>query len=374
MARAPSQELYDFAVERGLSIDDAEVVKRVESLKKAASPEDKARVERGLAAEQRVADASGRIAGAAAEAGDRRAAAEGLFGAAQGDAAANIARQRELIEQISQSPGIVDIQAERGRNALTRALASQVGSSPGGFNPAMQRAALFARGQGQAELEAQAAEAKAREARGALESALAGTQGVGSSILGAGGLGVAQQDALLRSLVSQGGIDASAANLDGILAGAGGAVGAGQLATFQSMLDQEIKSRAAGAGPGPLEQILGFLGTAAGVATPLIGSDVHMKEKIEHSDEAIEGLLDALDPYEYEYKDPSTVGAKHGRQYGIMAQDLEKSEIGKRLVSDHSDGYKRVNYDPTEIGPITLSSLANLHRRLSEIEEKGKRS
>ena len=52
-----------------------------------------------------------------------------------------------------------------------------------------------------------------------------------------------------------------------------------------------------------------------------------------------------------------------------MAQDLEKSETGKRLVVEGEDGYKRVKYQDSP-GAV-FAALANLHGRLKKQEGKG---
>ncbi len=73
-------------------------------------------------------------------------------------------------------------------------------------------------------------------------------------------------------------------------------------------------------------------------------------------------FLDQLVPKKYNYKK-----AKHGTgpQAGVMAQDLEKSELGAQLVEDTPEG-KVVDY--SKAGPLMLASLAELNERLRKIE------
>lgn len=79
-------------------------------------------------------------------------------------------------------------------------------------------------------------------------------------------------------------------------------------------------------------------------------------------------FLATIKPHEYRYKDPSLEGAAEGRFVSPMAQELERSEIGKTMVEDGPDGRKRVNY-ARGLGAI-LATAAHLHERLAKIEKK----
>ena len=57
--------------------------------------------------------------------------------------------------------------------------------------------------------------------------------------------------------------------------------------------------------------------------------------------------------------------ASKDRQIGIMAQDLEKSKLGKDAVKDTEIG-KVVDYKDLE--PKVLASLAALNKRLKKLE------
>jgi hypothetical protein len=75
-------------------------------------------------------------------------------------------------------------------------------------------------------------------------------------------------------------------------------------------------------------------------------------------------FLDTLTGYKYKYKDPKKFG--EGEHVGVMAQDLEKTEAGSDLVSDTSDG-KMVDY--SKAGPAIMASLADLNKRIKNIEQ-----
>lgn len=97
-------------------------------------------------------------------------------------------------------------------------------------------------------------------------------------------------------------------------------------------------------------------------------SDVRAKEGVSGDDESIRSFLGALKPYSYSYREPERHG--EGRHTGVMAQDLEKSAIGERMVGEGPDGMKTVDYSPERLGPVTLASLADLHRRIEAQERK----
>jgi hypothetical protein len=88
--------------------------------------------------------------------------------------------------------------------------------------------------------------------------------------------------------------------------------------------------------------------------------------------------LDKTHAYSYEYKPEykDKPGAGEGRYVSPMAQDLEKSELGKSAVKTGPDGIKVVDYG--KLGGTMVASLAYLNDRLNEIEgkksgKKGKR-
>lgn len=90
-------------------------------------------------------------------------------------------------------------------------------------------------------------------------------------------------------------------------------------------------------------------------------SDEREKKEVKAFDAS--KFLDSLEGFKYEYKDESN-GA--GKQVGVMAQDVEKE--APQLVHEDEMGTKYVDYNKAG-GPL-FASLADLHRRLSEIEKK----
>lgn len=96
-------------------------------------------------------------------------------------------------------------------------------------------------------------------------------------------------------------------------------------------------------------------------------SDKKAKKNIESDgvENKIQGMLDKLKAYEYSYRDPELPGRGEGRHTSVMAQDLEKSELGKTAVMETPNG-KMVNYG--KLGAINLAGLAMLNERLDQVE------
>lgn len=96
-------------------------------------------------------------------------------------------------------------------------------------------------------------------------------------------------------------------------------------------------------------------------------SDEKLKKDIKKTSDAgnkVEDLLDKLVPSTYKYKNQ-----KHGEgeRLGIMAQDLEKSELGKSLVKDGPEG-KQIDLG----GGFTalLAAQSEIMDRLNALEKK----
>ena len=80
----------------------------------------------------------------------------------------------------------------------------------------------------------------------------------------------------------------------------------------------------------------------------------------------VENMLDNLRAYTYRYKDPTMEGAAPGRQTGVMAQDLEKSPLGKQFVKQGPGGYKMVDYG--HAASTMMAGQAYLNERLNDHE------
>lgn len=86
---------------------------------------------------------------------------------------------------------------------------------------------------------------------------------------------------------------------------------------------------------------------------------------VAEDDDDVLAFLDELEPYSFNYTDPTMPGAAEGEIIGIMAQDAEKSRLGRRIVMDGDP--KRI--DVTKGLSLALASAAHLNRRMRAIEE-----
>lgn len=116
-------------------------------------------------------------------------------------------------------------------------------------------------------------------------------------------------------------------------------------------------------------------GQNIGIATGIINgvatvgaakSDRRAKTNIgEIGEDELRKLLGKLKPSSFDYKEPDSEGAARGKRFGIMAQDLEKSAVGKALVRE-KNGVKMVDVGQS-VGTL-LAAAASLHKRLEKVE------
>lgn len=123
------------------------------------------------------------------------------------------------------------------------------------------------------------------------------------------------------------------------------------------------KEKGGGGGGGGGDMMGSIMKMAPMIAA--MASDENGKENIEGADEDMDEFLSSLDPESYDYKNPDAPGADSGRQYGVMAQDLEKSKAGKSVVDDTPHG-KMV--DSTHALGLTMGGLGRLVGRVKKLE------
>ncbi len=116
-------------------------------------------------------------------------------------------------------------------------------------------------------------------------------------------------------------------------------------------------------------QATGLMGAAGGSGGGAGGmmsmfSDARLKTKIADASKDIFDFLKSLNPYSYLYKNQNH-GA--GKTYSVMAQDLEKSEVGKTLVFETPTG-KAIDY--TKAFAVMLASQAALLKRIEQLEHR----
>lgn len=99
----------------------------------------------------------------------------------------------------------------------------------------------------------------------------------------------------------------------------------------------------------------------APAAAPAVASDKNLKTNVEPAKAEAKRFLDELTAYTFKYKNSDEP------MMGVMAQDAEKSKLGKYLV-ETKDSKKMLNGKKTM--SAMLASLAYLNDRMNQIESK----
>lgn len=130
-----------------------------------------------------------------------------------------------------------------------------------------------------------------------------------------------------------------------------------QMALQRSLANQQMQMQLVGAG------------LQAG-GTAVAASDERVKTAIEDGEGATRDLLSALKANVWRYKRELLESGEgsEGKHLGVMAQDLERSEIGREMVREGTDGVKRV--DLTKMLMASLAANAHLHRRVERLERE----
>jgi len=132
----------------------------------------------------------------------------------------------------------------------------------------------------------------------------------------------------------------------------------------QSAMAQAQANAAGGGGDGIGAALIGALGSAAGGylgGAAIAASDRELKNDIQPAEGDIDEMLNKLAVYRYKYDDPGKYG--EGQRVGIMAQDLEKSDIGSEMVVEGSEG-KAISADVSTL----MAALSRLSERINKLE------
>lgn len=243
-----------------------------------------------------------------------------------------------LIDQsMGRGPSVADAQLRQATDRNINAAASMAASGRGpGATASAYNANNMAAGANQ-QAAADSGQLRLQEqlqARQLLGSQLGQTRGQDQNLAALQLQDKAQRDNLVQKYMQMG-YDADQANR--------------QAALDMEKLKNDAYNHGGGGG--------GFLG---GLFSAL--SDEREKTKIEAADDKLSEFLDALDAHSYEYKDPKN---GRGRRISVMAQELEKSELGKEFVFE-TEGRKRVDYGKG-LGTM-LAAQAALHKRIKKLE------
>jgi hypothetical protein len=97
-------------------------------------------------------------------------------------------------------------------------------------------------------------------------------------------------------------------------------------------------------------------------------SDETKKKDIERPDDSdVEHFLDHLNAWQYQYKNPEQPGAGYGTYVSPMAQEMEKSDLGKNFVQNTPQG-KMVNY--AKMSGTLLAAQAMQHQAQKETDAR----
>lgn len=105
----------------------------------------------------------------------------------------------------------------------------------------------------------------------------------------------------------------------------------------------------------------GLFSAAGGILGSLFKSDRRAKTDVKSGAASMDEFLSAIHPARYEYIDPAD---GNGDQFGVMAQDLVKSEAGRSFVAETPHG---LMVDATRaVGPM-LAALSHLKRKVDRV-------
>lgn len=224
-----------------------------------------------------------------------------------------------------------------------------------------------------------AQQAQARMARGGQNAALA-YRGAANNTAGIGlaGAGQSQQAAMGDQMQAQGLLTGALgqgrgqdnqtqiANLDAQLRQMG-MNDATRLAYINQMITIQQGSQArSDAANARDQQMMGNMISAGGtVAAGLVASDERVKTDVDDASRDIDDMLDRLHAKNYRYKDEAKHGA--GPRAGILAQDMEASRAGARVVREVG-GVKHL--DVNAALSAALAATARLNQRLRVLEAK----
>ncbi len=94
-------------------------------------------------------------------------------------------------------------------------------------------------------------------------------------------------------------------------------------------------------------------------------SDIRAKKNIVPADEDISDAFRQADGYGYDYRDPNQPGARPGRNYGPMAQELERTPAGASVVKDTPRG-KAI--DTSRLSLLNASETSKLRKEVDSLK------
>lgn len=132
-------------------------------------------------------------------------------------------------------------------------------------------------------------------------------------------------------------------------------LGQAQLTQQANIANQQAKTQQLGG--------LMSAGGALGAAYLTSASDINLKKDIKKTTKSLGEFLNSLSVSDYEYKDPKW---GKGKQTSVMAQELDKSEIGRKAVMNTPEG-KIVDY--AKLLPAMLAANVDANKRIMTLEK-----
>lgn len=271
-------------------------------------------------------------------------------------------------------PSAAQAQFQSNLDAALRNVGSTAAGARGGSmaRGAAMRQALQQQGDMTLQAGAQSAQLRANE----MQQAMQGYAGA-SGQLRAGDYGAAGQRAGMATGQAQLGLQSRQQNDQTSQFYQGQAMGVGKTQTDLAVQrEQERRAAVMGAAGynnkkqaedkealnGIGNAIVGGVTGAAGAAT---GSDERAKTNVTDGSKDVDSFLEAISPKSYNYKQDS--GWDDGQRHtSVMAQDLEKTPMGRRMVEETPQG-KMVDYG--EGFATMLAAQGHLHSRLKDVEK-----
>lgn len=110
-----------------------------------------------------------------------------------------------------------------------------------------------------------------------------------------------------------------------------------------------------------------LVGTAGTVSAAAVSKSDERSKNIEDGSPDMDSFMESLKPIAFKYKNPESKGAAPGENVGVVAQDVEKTPVGKTMVKDTGGGKM---LDMQKGFGVILAALAALHDKYEDMERK----
>lgn len=133
------------------------------------------------------------------------------------------------------------------------------------------------------------------------------------------------------------------------------------------LADQQGQLLGVGSNSDASAQLLGAgVGAMGAMAGAAMASDERAKTEIKDGSKKVESFLEAIGTHSYRYKEPHKPLRGEGEFVSPMAQEIEKTELGKSMVKEAPDGTKIVDYGKS-LG-AQWAAMAMLFKRIKQLE------